>query len=141
MEIKIEEVEKLKIDSDKIFLSAEGERTLIQLLEIQKQVEEAIDEAKKRLEYAALKMNPNFTSIQADKIKVYYRSYGERYKIDESQIASIPKGLYSTKVNYKAIAEEVERWTEEHKGMPVGIIEAERPKSLSFSLKTNGRGE
>lgn len=141
MHIELEALEKLVVDSDKIFLTPEGEEVLVKLLEIQKQVEDAIDAAKKKLEETALKVNPLFASIQADKIKVYYRSYGARYRVDESLVAEIPKELFKVKTSYLAIPEEIEKYAETHKGMPVGIIENERPKSLTFGLKNSAKEE
>lgn len=135
MEIKIEKLTELKAEADKIFLTPEGEEVLVQLLQLREQVELAIDEAQAKLEQTALKLYPLFTSIQGDKVKVYYRSYGDKYKIDESQILTIPKELYSVKTSYRAEAEAIEKWTAEHSGMPVGIVEAERPKKISFTLK------
>lgn len=135
MTIDIESLDQLVLDSDKIFLTPAGEKTLVKLLKIKGQIEDAITSAEKKLEETALKLNPNFTSIQADKIKVYYRAYGSRYYIDESQIAFIPKELYAAKTMYRADAKAIEKWSEEHKGMPAGIREAERQKSLKFSLK------
>lgn len=135
MQINIEKLKDLIQDADKIFLGPEGEEVLLQLLEIEKQVELAIEAAKLKLEETALKLDPNFSSIQSDKIKVYYRSYGSRYAIDESNIDMLPKDLYETKTSYSVNTEAVDRYIEEHKGVPIGIIEKERPKSLSFSVK------
>ena len=134
MEIKIENLEKLVADADQILLTPEAESVLLQLLDIQEQVEAAIDEAKKKLEVSALAKNPNFKSIQADKVKVFYRSYGSRYKIDESLLQYIPKDLYTTKTVYSANEKEIEEYTVKN-GFPQGVIEPERPKQMSFSKK------
>ena len=134
MTIDIEKLDKLLVDADKIFLTPEGEKVLVQLLELRDQVETAIDEAKKRLEETGLKISSDFTSIQADKIKVYFRAFGERYKIDPSFIETLPKNLYKTTIKYSAIPEEIEKLMEQSK-LPQGIIEAERTKQITFSLK------
>ena len=137
MQIHIEDLEHIKLDADKIFLEAEGEKVLLKLLDIQQQVEDAIAAAKAKLEETALKLDPNFTSIQADKIKVYYRAFGSKYYIDEAHIELAPKELYEveTKVNYKIDSKAVDKWVDEHKGMPTGITEVERKKTLTISLK------
>lgn len=137
MQIDIEDLENIKIDADKIFLHAEGEKVLLKLLEIQKQIEDAIIAAKAKLEDTALKLDPNFKSIQADKIKVYYRTFGSKYHIDENKIDLAPKELYEmeTKINYKIDSEAVDKWINEYKIMPNGIIELERKKILTISLK------
>lgn len=140
-QIDIEKLKELTADAGKIFLTPTGEDTLVQLLEIQAQVEAAIEEAEKTLEEAALKLDPNFTSIQADKIKVFYRAYGTKYAIDESQLPAIPKELYTTKTTYSPDSKAVEKWVDEHKGLPVGIVEKERNKSLKFTLKGKKENE
>lgn len=136
-QIDIEKLAKLKAEADKIFLSPEGEDVLVQLLEIQEQVEEAITAAELKLEQAGLKLNPNFNSIQGDRVKVYYRAYGSKYYMDEQNVGQAPKELYTveSKVTYKIDADLVDKWTDEHGGMPTGIIAVDRKKSLKFSLK------
>lgn len=136
-QIDIEKLAELTADSDKIFLSAEGENVLVQLLEIQEQVNAAVAAAELKLEEAGLKLNANFSSIQGDRVKVSYRPYGPKYYIDEENIGLAPKELYTieSKVTYKIDADAVEKWTDEHKGMPAGIKEVERKKSLKFGLK------
>lgn len=138
--IDTDQLNELVVKADEIFLTPQGEKVLIKLLEIQDQVEKAIDEAKVKLEAAALKANPNFSSIQADKIKVYYRAYGARFYIDEAQINLAPKELYTAepKITYKIDTKAVEKWVDQHGGMPTGIKEVERTKSITFSLK-NGK--
>ena len=140
-QIDIEKLADLKADADKIFLSADGENVLVQLLEIQEQVEAAITAAELKLEEAGLKLSPDFSSIQGDRVKVYYRAYGSKYYVDEPNINLAPKELYSveSKVTYKIDGDAVDKWTEEHGGMPTGIIAVERKKSLKFSLKKKGK--
>jgi hypothetical protein len=138
VKINVEKLDQLKADADKIFLLPDGEKALVQLLDIQKQVEAAIDEAKQRLETAALKVNPNFSSIQGDRIKVYYREYGAKFYVDDTQADLIPAGLVVERVSYSVDSKAVENWVDEKGKMPTGIKEVERKKTISISLK-NGR--
>ena len=138
MQIIIENLDKLVSEADTIFLKPEAEEVLVQLLEVQQKIEQAIDAAKLKLEEAAKKANPNFSSIQADRVKVYYRVYGSKYKIDESLLQFIPKELYTVKTSFSANTDAIEKYAEQKKGFPQGIIEPERPKSITFSFK---RGE
>lgn len=141
MHIDLEKLNELVVKSGDIFLTAKGESVLIDLLDIQQKVEDAITEAKTKLEAAALAANPNFTSIQANKIKVYYRSFGQKYYIDEAQITLAPKELYTAeqKTTYKIDTKAVEKWIDAHGGMPTGINEVERKKTITFSLKNNDK--
>jgi len=135
MTIDLEQLDKLVVDADQIFLTADGEKVLLKLLEIQKQVEDAIESAEKKLEEAGLKIDPNFSSIQSNKIKVYYRFFGSRYKVDQALADQLPKNLYKVMTKYNAIPEEIEKYAEENKGLPLGILEIERKKQLHFADK------
>jgi hypothetical protein len=142
MNIDIEKLKKLTADADKIFISPEGEEVLIQLLAIQEQVDEAIKAAKAKLEKTALELNPLFSSIQADKIKVFYRAYGSKYKIDESKVQFIPKELYTIKTTYAAETDAVDQYIDQHEGkIPDGISEPDREKQISISLKRQAKLE
>jgi hypothetical protein len=143
MTIDLEELDKLITEADKIFLTPEGENVLLKLLEIKQQVEEAIDAAGKKLEEAGLKANPNFTSIQADKVKVYYRAWGTKYFIDETMAEQVPVELYQKEIKtiYKVDSDKVDDWTQQHGGLPVGIKEGQRDKKITFSLKAAGKAE
>ena len=136
-QINIEKLSKLVKKADEIFLSADGEQVLVDLLKIQSQLEIAIKEAKLKLEAAALKANPNFISIQSDKIKVYYRAYGSKYYIDESNINMAPKEFYKieSKVSYKIDTKALEKAINASGKVPTGIIEVDRKKQLTFTLK------
>lgn len=135
MQIDVEKLDELIEKADGIFLSGEQEQVLLDFIAIEQQVENARDAIKKKLEEAGLKKNPDFKSIQADRVKVYYRQFGSRYKIDESKIQNIPAVLYSEKMTYSPNIKEIDVWAETHKGLPDGILEPERPKQLTFSLK------
>ncbi len=142
-QIDIEKVQELTAKADEIFISPAGEQVLVDLLTIQGQVEAAIDEAKAKLEAAALKVNPNFSSIQADKIKVYYRAFGSKYYIDENNINQAPKEFYTveSKVTYKIDTKALEKSIDATGKMPAGILEVDRKKSISFTLKKGGPHE
>lgn len=138
MTIDVEKLNALVAKADQIFIAPEGEAVLLKLLEVQEQLNLAIDAAKKKLEEAALKLDPNFRSIQADNVKVYYREYGTKFKIDESLVSQVPKELYSVETKYKVDGRAVEKWVDQHKGLPLGIQETERTKQISFTLKRGG---
>ena len=141
MEIKIENLDKLVAEADKIIITADAEKVLLELLDLQEQIENALKTAKEKIETKALELNPNFQSLRSDNLKVYYRQYGSRYKIDESLVGQIPKNLYETRISYSPIPKEIDKWTREHKGMPLGILEPERPKQLSFSKREKAEHE
>ena len=131
----------LKEEAGKIFISPEGENVIVELLELQEQVEKAIKLVKDALVVEGSAVNPNFTSIQGDRVKVYYRSYGQRFYIDEAHVDLAPVELYTKeqKTTYKIDSEAVEKWIDEQGKLPAGINEVDRPKTLSVSLKKNAQ--
>lgn len=135
IKIDLDRVNKLVKEADQIFFDPKAEETLVELLTIQQKIEDAIKEAKARLEKTALEINPNFTSIQSDKIKVFYRAYGSRFYLDTDRINVVDKDLYSKKVSYSINTKELNAWIKEKKSIPDGVIEAERKKSLSITIK------
>ncbi|MFA5768333.1 MAG: hypothetical protein WC871_02195 [Bacteroidales bacterium] len=139
MKIDIEKLADLVAKSDEIFLTPAGEKHLLKLLEIKNQVDMAIDAAKLVLEQAAQKLDPNFSSIQGDKIKVSYRHFGAKYYLDEPSIDQIDPELYKVIKRYSVNAKAVEDWAETHKGMPAGIKEVERKKQITFQLKKGAK--
>jgi len=92
--IDIDKIKKLAQDSKDIFLTPEAENTILELLKAQEEVDQAIDYAKQVLEKEALKLNPNFSAIKSDKVKVFYRTFGSVFSIDESKLDTVPKEMY-----------------------------------------------
>lgn len=137
MEIRID-TDKIKVladDAGNIILTPEAESSIIQLLEIQESIEEAIKLAKDNIEKQALKFNANFNSVASDNLRVGYRVFGSKYKIDESRIDSVPKGLYRTEVKYSVIPDEVDKYVDEHGSLPLGVEEPERKKQITITRK------
>jgi len=132
--IDLSKLHNLVKDSDKILFSPDGENTILQILELKKTIEDAEKAAKKLIETAALKLDKNFTSVQSDNLRVSYRAYGSRYKIDISHIEKLPVKLYKVIKKFSPIPSEIDEYADE-KGLPLGIIENEREKKISFSVK------
>lgn len=137
MEIRIDtdKIQVLSDDAGNIILTPEAESSIIQLLEIQKSIEEAIKSAKDNIEKQALKFNPNFNSVASDNLRVGYRTFGSKYKIDESRIDSISKDLYKTEVKYSVIPDRVDEYVDEKGSLPLGIDEVERKKQITITRK------
>ncbi len=130
--IDTEEIEVLPNGTEEIVLSNDAEKNLVALLQLQKSVEDALDEAKRRIEEKALQVNPNFKSVVSDNLRISYREYGGRYRIDETNVEKLPRELYLVK--YSPKAPEIESYIDEH-GVPLGIDVVERKKTLTISLK------
>lgn len=137
MVIDIEKIKDLKGNGDEIFFSPEGEQVLMTLLEVEKQLEDARAKIKEALEETALKISPNFRSIEGENVKVYYRSFGSRFRIDEANMDRIPADLIEQKTVYSLKPKEVEKWAKEHGSLPLGVNLAERNKQITFKFKND----
>lgn len=130
-----DELKKLGRQADKVFLKPEAEKALVELLKARKEIEEAITEAKTVLEEAALKLNPNFSSLTADNVKIYYRSFGNRWGVDQTLLEYLPKDMYTTETKIKLDSKKVEKYIKDVGKIPAGVTEIERPKTITFSFK------
>lgn len=139
--IDTDKIAQLVEDSGKIFLNPEAEQNLIELLEAQKMLEDALTEAKAKIEEEGLKINPNFKGIQADDIRIGYRYFGAEYRIDEAYADKLPEELVNKKVTYSVNNQELKNYVEMHKGLPLGIVANERKKTITISLKGDQNAE
>ena len=136
---------KISVDTDQlqilvgsageIVINKEGEETLLKLLEIQNQVDEAMKQAKANIERQALQVDKNFMSVQGDRIKVAYRAYGSRYAIDQSHLSDIPETLYKKVTRFSPDTKAIDKYANETGKLPVGIITPDRVKQIIIGIK------
>jgi len=132
VKINIEKIDKLVKKSDQIFFDSDGEKELIKLLDMQSQIENAISQVKEKLEEKA-KQIPNFKSIQGDKVKVYYRSFGSKYYWDKA--TDVPDNLINVQKRFYVNMKELNNYIKENGTLPVGILESQRNKIITLSYK------
>jgi len=135
IKIDLDKLKGLVEEAGNIVFTKESEGALLELLDLQLQLENAITEAKTNIEAAALELNPSFKSVIGEQVKVAYRAYGTRYKIDESYLDKLPKDLYTTRTRYYPKSDEIDRYSDEKGGLPLGVITLDRPKQISFKRK------
>ena len=135
--IDTKNLKKLKADAEKVFLEPEAEAVLLEILKLEKQVTEAKDYIKAKLQEEAEKINPEFEALKGNSIVVRYASYGYKYRIDESRVKDLDKKFYNKKVSYYANSEAIDEYVDQNKGkLPLGVDEnQERNKSVSFYAK------
>lgn len=130
--VDTDDLQKLVVQGSKIVTSPEAEDALMKLLELQHTVDAAIVEAKKQIENTALAYDPNFTSVQSDKIKVGYRVFGAKYSIDPAYLEKLPAELYKTKVSHSADTTAIDRFIAEKGALPLGINPMPRAKQITI---------
>jgi len=117
-------------DGDKFLIDPKAEDALLALLDLEQKVETVKDLIKTKLGEAMKALNCQ--KIEGENVKVSRRFYGERYEIDNRDIAmelGLAKKVETVKPDSKAINEYVKDTGE----LPEGIKLRERNESVSIS--------
>ncbi len=97
--IDTDKITQLKSEAGNIFTSAEGDAALVDFLKIKQSVEDIEKEIKAILDITARKYDPNFKSIQSDNVKISRRTFGQKYYVEEENLALAPKELFKSEVS------------------------------------------
>ena len=137
IDIDEDEIKLIAGKADKILVDREIEPELAKLLEYQVKLEETISAINKLIEEKALKMNPNFKSVEGDLIKASYRAYGQKYYLEDDKIGEVAPEMFTKEIvtKYKVNTDIVDTWIEKNGGLPFGISAPVRVKSLKIALK------
>lgn len=121
------------IDAQKFAISAESEKSLVQLLDIKEKIDEFVETVKDGIVKEALKFDPNFTSISGDKIKLEYRETGSKFALVDHETVD---GKFVTMTERLSVkTDEVEQYLQQHGVLPAGITCKERKKTLIIKRK------
>lgn len=131
----------LSDEGGKLVFSAEAEQALITLFEMKEVIDAAIDRAKATIAETGLAYNPNFTSVQGDKVKAGYRYFGSKYRIDQANFEKLPAAMYKTKVSHSPDTKAIDEFLKEHGNLPLGINYAERTRQVSLRIMEPGEEE
>lgn len=125
---------KLANEGGKFIFKKEAEEQLVQLLELQENINKAVDEAKKQIQEAGESLDPSFKGVIGEKVKAIFRAYGAKYtyKLDTIEEA---KPFLKEKVYYTVDSSLVDKYIKENRELPEGIFNKERTKSISFTLQ------
>ena len=117
----------------KFAISAESEKSLIQLLDIKEKIDEFVEIVKDGIVKEALKFDPNFTSISGDKIKLEYRETGSKFALVDNETV---EGKFVTMTERLSVkTDEVEQYWQQRGVLPAGITCKERKKTLIIKRK------
>lgn len=134
--IDLDQIKEWVTGASTIVVTPEAEQSLLELFNAQKQIEDAIDEVKAKIQEAALAQNPDFKTVHSDNFTVAYRAWGSRYAIDEAYLKNVPKELYRVKTTLYPETKEIDKYIDAHEGkIPLGIIEKDREKKISITQK------
>jgi hypothetical protein len=131
--IDLDRVAQLKQAGKDYVFEAGAEAALVELLQMQASVDEAVDYARHAVAEAGLALSPDFSGVQSDKLRANYSFHGSIYTV----VAGEADPEFAVKkVSYSPLRDAIEHYAETHGMLPVGVIKNERVKSMTLTLKT-----
>ena len=125
---------KLTDEAGKLVLKKTAEIKLLELLQLQKDIEEFIDQVKLDIVEAGRKISPDFKGVVGGRVKAYLRKSGFKYAHDKKLEDKLKP--YLTEVFfYRPNSEKIDEYKESNKTLPEGITENERIEKLVFVVK------
>lgn len=131
------EILKLEKNGEGIIFDSKAEDAIVRLLEIQKEVDGAIEYLKSEIERQALEFNPNFTGLKGEKIKINYSASGARYK-DIGGVKFHREKFWSKKTVWSLDSKAIDEYKAKNYKLPKGIQEVNRKKTIRISEVQNG---
>lgn len=136
IQINPADIVRLQEDASSLIFNPDAEQALLQLLELQGVIGQAIEAVKLAIIQQGLQYNPNFTSVSGDRIKANYSAAGAKYKINASEVKRFRPPYFVPKTTYAIDSKLVEKYEMKHRGrLPKGIVKVERNKNLSLKVK------
>jgi hypothetical protein len=129
--IDLDRLTELKQEAGSFLLNPEAEKAWEELLDLQEQVNNAVEAGKKALGDAGMDIDPGFKGVVGDNVRCVYRKFGKKYSIGED---ANPEFLYTkeyTNVDAKKVDEHFKNTGE----LPHGIDMPEREAKMSISRK------
>ena len=129
-----DEIKKTCIDATRFALTAEGERSLVRLLDIQEQINTFVEQVKEEIVKEAQTLDEDFTSITGDVLKIEYRECGSKFTVVDPE--TVDETFVTLTERMAVNAKAVEGFMAEHNGqLPNGIAMNERKKSIIIKRK------
>ena len=116
-------------EGGKFLFRPKAEEAIIKLHETIAMLQALEDQIKEKIAQMGVALNPNFKGVKGDKVSCIYRKYGEKYKYDW-KLLNQAKPFLTEKIYYKVDSDKVDKYVQEVKELPEGIVEAPREPVL-----------
>lgn len=130
--IDLSKIGVLAKEGENFIFKPEAEKALLELLEMEKIIQSAIEQVKQQIGEAGQAINPNFKGVIGEQVRCIYRKYGAKYKYDFGKKKSLTPFL-KEKVYYSVDTDRVDTYLKEVGELPDGITETEREDKLSIT--------
>jgi hypothetical protein len=137
VKINSAEILKLEKDGENIIFNPKAEEALVKLLEMQRELDGAVEYLKGEIERQALEFNPNFTGLKGEKIKINYSASGAKFR-DTGEITYHRNKFWSKKTVWSLDSKAIEEYKAKNRKLPKGIAEIHRRKTIRISEVQNG---
>ena len=128
------EIQVYADDGGSLVFKKEAEISLQKLLEVQKYINDKVDEVKDKIAEAGQSIDSDFKGVVGENVKATYRYFGTKYDYDRDVKGdALP---YLKEITYhKPDIDAIEKYLEEVGELPPGIMEKTRNKQLVISIK------
>lgn len=130
-----EKMIEVKQGLDGLFLTSDTVDNLEVLEKVKEEIETLDKEIREIIKEKCLAFDANFKSLSGDKVRISLREFGSKYEIDESKLDIIPQELWESDYKIKVKTDAVDSYLKNSKGLPDGIVEPERKKTISITIK------
>lgn len=110
-----------------------AESAIVRLLNIQTEVNKAVELLKEEIERQALEFNPDFSAIKGEKVKINYSAAGAKYK-DNGGAKFHSSKFWKKKITWSLDSKAIDAHRAKYYRLPVGISEVERKKTIRITV-------
>lgn len=133
LSVKINSAEILGLQNDgkEIVINPNAEKAILRLLDIQREVDGAVEWVKSEIERQALEFNPNFTALKSGKLKINYSAAGAKYKATGDAARHSGK-FWKKKVTWTLDLKAIDEFRAKRRALPKGILAVARQKHIQI---------
>lgn len=114
-------------------VNPDAESAIVRLLNIQTEVNKAVELLKEEIERQALEFNPDFSAIKGEKVKINYSAAGAKYK-DNGGAKFHSSKFWKKKITWSLDSKAIDAHRAKYYRLPAGITEVDRKKTIRITV-------
>lgn len=133
VKINLAEIFYAQKEGKDFIVNPNAESAIVRLLNIQTEVNKAVELLKGEIERQALEFNPNFSAIKGEKVKINYSAAGAKYK-DNGTAKFHSSKFWKKKVTWTPDSKAIDTYRAKSYRLPAGITEVDRKKTIRITV-------
>lgn len=113
-------------------LSDTDEKILKKVIEAKAAIQAVEDDLKEKMAARLQEMGPNVTGFRGVAVKIGYRFFGAKYRIDDTLVSQLDPAFYSSKTSYSPQTKAIEKFEESTGNLPLGVDRRDRNKTITI---------